>query len=450
MAHSIPHVLRRIKEDWPQVLTPRRIEDACRAAGHTWRHRALPPARTVYLFMLQILHGNIACSALRHLSGEAVSASAYCQARARLPLAAIQALAAKVIHGLVASSEGEGLWHSHRVIHVDGSGFSMPDTEALQAHFGQPGNQKKGCGFPVAHWCAIVHAGTGMLIDLMASPLRTHDMSSGVKLHAKMRPNDILVGDRAFCSYAHLALILQGRMHAVLRVHQRQIVDFRPGRLARQQVPKNRRKGKPTSLFVRKLSQYDQWVRWVKPPTPPGWMSAEQFALLPDTILMRELRYAIRRRGFRTRTVTLATTLLDADVYPKDELAEVYQQRWQIEVNFRHLKQTMGMDVLRCRTVDGVMKELWMFALVYNLVRATMVNAARQQGVPPDRISFVDALRWLRYLRPHHSLYAFIVNPQRQGRAEPRVRKRRPKEFPVMKKPRSEWRKLLAKQQVAA
>ena len=119
-------------------------------------------------------------------------------------------------------------------------------------------------------------------------------------------------------------------------------------------------------------------------------MAAQQFGSLRHTIDVRELRYRITHRGFRTRQVKLVTTLLDSETYPLKELARLYFERWQIEVNFGHLKQTMGMDVLRCRSVEGVMKELWMFVLAYNLVRGVMIRASRQQGVPPDRISFVD------------------------------------------------------------
>ncbi len=444
---GIPHALRKIKEDLPRVLSSRQIEQACRSVKHRWRRRQLPPVRTVYLFVLQILHGNIACSALRHVSGLKVSASAYCQARARLPLAAIKALVGMIASDLVGHCDRDHRWHGHRVIHIDGSGFSMPDTKELQAHFGQPGGQKKGCGFPVAHLCAITHAGSGMVMDLFASPLRTHDMADAAKLHSKMKPGDVLVGDRGFCSYAHFALILQGQMHAVFRVHQRQIVCF--GR-RRHATDKTQRGGGPNSLFVRSLGREDQVVHWLKPKCRPKWMNAEQFASLPASIPIREVRYTIKRRGFRIRRVTLVTTLLDPEPYSKEELAQVYFERWQIEVNFRDLKQSMGMDVLRCHSVDGLLKELWMFVLVYNLVRMVMMQAARKQNVEPDRISFVDALRWLQYCRPREDLCDLIVNPRREGRVEPRVRKRRPKSYPLLTVPRSKLRKLLKTQRVAS
>jgi len=447
---SITHALRQVKDDLAKVLSREVIESVCTDLGHCWRFRQLDPVTTIYLFLMQILHGNVSCAHLPHLSNERFTASAYCQARMRLPLDVIKALTQRV-GSLMKGLAGETLkWRGHRIFHVDGTGFSMPDTLALQKRFGQPGGQIEGCGFPVAHLAVLCHAASGMIADVVASPLRTHDMASAGKLHPKMSPGDVLVADRGLCSYAHLALILLGKLHAVFRVHQRQIVDFRAGRLACRQAPKGRRKGRPTSFFVRKLGRYDQLVQWTKPKTLPAWTSAEQFASLPETILLRELRYDVQRRGFRTRTVTLVTTLIDADAYPLKELADLYHQRWQIEVNFRHLKQTMGMDVLRCKTVDGVLKELWMFVLAYNLVRMVIIKAAHRQKVPINRISFIDAMRWLCYARPGQPVRELVTNPYRPYRIEPRVIKRRPKQYRVMQQLRQDYRKTQKKQKVAA
>ena len=179
-------------------------------------------------------------------------------------------------------------------------------------------------------------------------------------------------------------------------------------------------------------------------------MSAVQYAALPEWIAVRELRYWIHRPGLRVREVTLATTLPDGELYPAEALAELYRGRWEVEVNLRHLKTTMKMDVLRCETVAGVSKELLMYALAYNLVRLVMLEASRRQGVAVDRIRFVDALRWPAEARPGESLPELVVNPDRRDRVEPQVRKRRPKQCPLMKNPRSELRKALLEQEVAA
>jgi hypothetical protein len=337
----------------------------------------------------------------------------------------------------------EGRWLGHRTFFVDGSSFSMPDTRCLQAEFGQPGAQQSGCGFPVAHLLALFHAGTGMITQVLTAPLRTHDMSQTPRLHPQLRDGDLLVADRAFCSYAHLCLILRANMQALFRIHQRQLVDFTPGR--RWNMPgKKRRKGLPSSQWLRSLGSRDQIVRWFKPKQRPKWMPAEEFAALPDSIVVRELRYRITRPGFRCEWITLATTLLDAEAYPFESLAQLYLDRWAIETAFGHLKTTMGMDVLHSKTVDGVLKELHVFCLVYNLTRLVMLQASRRQNVSVDRISFIDALRWLATAAPSDPFPSLVINPHRPNRLEPRVRKRRPKEYPLMKNTRNNLRKSLA------
>ncbi len=447
MAPSIVHALRQVKEDLAGVLSRERIERVCREAGYRWRQRVLDPFVTIHLFILQVLEGNTACSHLPHLSGVSFTSSAYCQARARLPLEVFRRLVDEVEHEVAGVASEVRRWHGHRTFLADGSGVSMPDTTPLQAHFGQPAGQRPGCGFPVAHLLAMFDWGSGMIRRVVASPLRTHDMADVRKMHAQLSAGDLLLGDRAFCSFVHFALLVLANLHGLFRMHQRQIVDFRPHRRC---VRNKKDRGKPRSRWLYRLGVCDQVVEWLKPLQRPKWMTAEEFAAMPDKIVMRELRYRVGRRGFRTRQVTLATTLLDAERYPAEDLAELYGQRWQAEVNLRHLKQTLGMNVLKCKNVDGVMKEIQMFALVYNLVRAVILQAARRHGVIADRISFIDALRWLRDGPRDATLALLIVNPRRPDRLEPRVRKRRPKEFPLMKEPRQKLRKRLRSQRHAA
>jgi len=341
-----------------------------------------------------------------------------------------------------------GLWHGHRTWMMDGSSFSMSDTLELQEHFGQPSAQAKGCGFPVAHMLALFHSGTGFLRQVLASPMRTHDMKHAAVLHPQMKEGDILIADRGLASFAHLALLLGRKMHALVRCHPQQIVSFRVGRKhTRQRKP---RTGLPRSRYVRRLGRRDQLVEYSKPPTRPPWMTPDEYAALPETLLVRELRYSTPERGVRTRIVTLVTTLLDPTTYPACELADLYRSRWRIEGNFRHLKTTMGMEVMHCKSVDGVLKELCVFAIVYNLVRLTMLEASRRQGTPLERISFVDALRWLRYTPMGELLTDLIVNPARPNRLEPRAQKRRPKNYELLKRPRQQLRKQLDRNKDAA
>lgn len=450
MHHRIDTILKRLRQDVARHLDPESIRAACREADHGWRHCILNPVAIVHWFVIQVLHGNTSLEHVARLGGGLFTGSAYCMARTYLPLAVFRIVLRDLVRALIPDTETAGLWRGRRTFLIDGSSFSMPDVPELQKRFGQPGEQAPGCGFPVAKILALFHAGTGMLLEVAAAPLRSHEMASVGGIHPSLRPGDVLIGDRGFCSFAHLAMLTRRGVDAVFRMHQRQIVDFTPNRPHAQSGAKKAAKGLPRSRWLRGLGTLDQVVEWFKPKDRPEWMTAEEYAALPETLIVRELCYQVGRRGFRTQTVTLATTLLDAEAYPLEALAELYGARWRVELNLRHLKTTMKMDVLKCKTYEGVLKELTVYAIVYNLVRVVMMEAARRQGADVERISFVDALHWLTRARPGDELPKLVVNPDRPGRYEPRVRKRRPKQYPLMTRPRSELRKDLQAQGVDA
>jgi len=443
--HIITDIVRRFKQNWTEELSEAAIGQACREAGMAWHDSTLTPIVTIQIFFLQILHGNTACEHLSHLTGMSFTAAAYCKARMRVKLKVLTLLLERCVKQLQQETFDTSRWLGHRVFHVDGSSFSMSDTPELQAHFGQPGRQKPGCGFPTAHWLVLLHAGTGMITKMLAAPLRTHDMSKTVELHPELQAGDLLVADRGFCSYVHLALLLRSGVHGLLRMHQRTIVDFTPGRsnALRIQDKLDRKQAAPHSRWVKQLGATDQIVQWPKSKNRPRWMSKEQFAALPSSIMIRELRYSIYEKGFRPKEITLVTTLLDSQRYSLSGLASQFRQRWEIETNFGHLKTTMKMDVLKCKTVEGVLRELQVFALIYNLVRQVMLGAAYRQEVDVRRISFIDALRWLQTADPGDELPKLVVNPYRPNRLEPRVRKRRPKEYLLMNKSRCQLKKEL-------
>jgi Transposase DDE domain len=446
MVPSVTAILQRFTTEWASLLRPEAILAACGEVGYlAWRHRVLTPVTTVQLFLLQILHGNTACSHLPHLSGIRFSAAAYCQARAKLPLRLFGLILERFGTTVQRSAVDEERWHGHRTFLVDGSTCSMPDMPALQGAFGQSTEQRPGCGFPVAHLLGLFHAGTGVLLKLVVAPLFTHDLAQVQQVHPMLAPGDVLVADRGLCSYAHLALLVQAGVHAVLRVGARQIVDFTPGRPFVK--PNVRRtpavKGVPRSRWLQALGVHDQLVVWLKPKTCPAWLVRETLAALPETLVLREVRYHVGTPGFRTRQVTLVTTLLDQKLYRVADLAELYHQRWRVETSLAQLKTSMQMDVLHCKTVPGVLKELTVFAIVYNLVRLVMLQSATLRQTAVERISFLDALRWLSAPSSGMSLAALIVNPQRPYRVEPRVKKRRPKSFPFMIKPRQALRQQL-------
>src|SRR5215831_17080737 len=226
MTATLTHVVTQFPQDWTSQREPEASLTACRGAASRWRERPRNPVTTIQLFFVQMLHGNTACTHLRHLTKLNVTASAYCQARMKLPLTVFEQLLRSVSHALQHEPLDEGRWLGHRTFWVDGSSCSMPDTPALQAHCGQSSKQLPGCGFPLAHLLALFHAGTGLVIQMLAAPLRTPDLSEVVGLHPELRPGDVLVADRGFCSYAHLALLVQAGVHAVFRIHQKQIVDL--------------------------------------------------------------------------------------------------------------------------------------------------------------------------------------------------------------------------------
>jgi hypothetical protein len=451
MHRRISHILHALRQDLAAKLGDDVILAACRAVGHTWCDSCLlTPAAIIHWFLIQILHGNTALTHVSLLAGRAFSASAFCQARARLPLAVFRALLRQMVGAVIPDTEVIGRWRGHRTFLADGSSFSMPDTPALQAHFGQPGNQAKGCGFPMAHILALFHSGTGLLMEVAAAPLRSQDIAGLAGILPLLAAGDVLVADRGFCSFASLAMVLSRGIHAVFRLHQKQIVDFTPGRSHARPGQKRVPKGMPRSRWIRACGMMDQVVEYFKPRDRPAWMSEAEIRALPDSIVVRELRYRVEVPGFRTREVTLVTTLLDATAYPAEELADLYLTRWRVEEHLKSLKITMKMDVLKCMTVDGVLKELTMFAMAYNLVRLTMCEAAGRQGVEPDRVSFIDALRWLRGAEAGEEMPELVVNPWRPGRSEPRCKKRRPKQFDLMRVPRAELRKRLREKDLAA
>lgn len=446
MHDRIDTILRRLRQDVGRHLEPESILSACREVGYTWRRCILDPVAVVHWFVIQVLHGNTSLEHVANLGGGLFTGPAYCLARAALPLAVFRSVLHDTIESLIPDTEAGGRWRGHRTFLIDGSSFSMPDTPELQTAFGQPGGQAPGRGFPVAKILALFHAGTGVLLKVVVAPLRSHEMADVGEIHPALESGDVLVGDRGFCSFAHLAMLAASGIYAVFRVHQRQIVDFTLDRPNAPAGEKKGVKGMPRSRWLRRLGVLDQVVEWFKLERRPEWMTEEQYVRLPETLIVRELRYEVGRPGFRTRTVTLVTTLLDAGAYPPGTLAELYGARWRVELNLRHLKTTMKMDVLKCKTFEGVLKELTVYAIVYNLVRVVMGEAARRQEVEVERISFADALRWLAGARPGDELPRLAVTPDRRHRVEPRVRKRRPKQYPLMKRPRSDLRNLLVAQ----
>ena len=272
--HRLVSILRRITQDVAALLDKDAINAACREEGYTWKDRLLNPTNTVHLLALQVLNENTALNDVPRRSGESFTGSALCKARRRLPLGVFKRLLRRLADTLLPRAadpcDDGGRWHGHRVFIMDGSSCSMPDTPELQQEFGQPGNQRPGCGFPVAHLMVLFHAATGLLRDVLTSPLRTHDMSQAVRLHPALEAGDIGLGDRAFCSYAHLALLALRGVFGVFRIHQMIRVEFlTDGPAAAAGTPRRR-----LARWLHRLGALDQLVEWIKPRKAPDWMTA--------------------------------------------------------------------------------------------------------------------------------------------------------------------------------
>ena len=314
--------------------------------GAATRFAAFPPLVMVWCMIRQALYPDPSCrAALAWLQTARASegllrlsqdTSGYCQARQRLAHDLLPRLARRVAQALTSRATQERLWCGRRVLAADGSSFSMPDTARNQASFPQPCRQKKGCGFPVGVFVAVVCLATGAVVDAFVGGGTMHDLAMFYYVRSCFVRGDIFLADRGFPAYAEMALFLNRGVDSVVRLHQRRLMDFRCGRV---------------------LGIGDHIVSWPRPKRCPNGLRPEDFDRLPPGLLVREIRYRVTARGFRSHEVMLSTTLLDARPYPAEALADLYSRRWEIEVDFRHLKVTMQMDVLRGHSPEVVEKE---------------------------------------------------------------------------------------------
>ena len=436
---SLPDVARRIKDDPASLIDSVLVAESCSRRHPAWRDRVLSPRRTLEAFATQIAHGNTAIAHVVRLAGGEFTESAYCQARQRLPVQVFRdVLRDTTARQLGAARAATGTWKGLHTFIADGTGCDMPEVPELQRHFGQPPNPGPGRGFPIAHVLTLFDAPSGLLLDMVVSPYATQDVTKMADFHSHLGPGDLVITDRGICAYVYIAMLAARGVHVVCRAHQGRTIPYPASPGPRETLPYNRHRRK-TPILVERLGDRDQVVELLKPTNRPGWMTPGAFAAIPSKLTVRVLKFRVHEPGFRTKEIELMTTLLDGAAYPAAELAELYMVRWQIEVNLRHIKRTLGMTSLHCKAVDGVTKELLMFALVYNAVRAIMVQAATRQRVTPDRISFIDALRWIVHHREDEPLPNLKVNSKRPGRLYARAVKRSPS-FPKLTATRATYR----------
>jgi len=414
------------------------------AKGLNSRQRTYPLALTFWAFLSQVLSPGAACrEVVRKVQawyapqGRTLDSgtSAYCQARRRLPLARLRQLHQTLADKLSARVTTPELWLGRRVKIVDGTGVSMPDTAANQQAWPQPSTQKLGCGFPVVKLAACFCLASGALLQWVEGTLQEHDCRLLQQLLSVFKRGDVVLADRGFSSYATLATLWAGGVDAVMRLHQFRKLDWRAGQ---------------------RLGRRDRLVTWKKGQLQGKLWTAAQWDQVPGELTVRLVEIVVAVPGFRTQKLVLVTTLLDAQTYSPEALGQLYFRRWAIELFFRDIKTTLGLDVLRCQTPALVRKEIVMHALAYNLIRALMQDIAHSHQVAVQHLSFkgtVDALRQWREVfentqnqpramcKLRRLFYQSIANDlllDRPNRSEPRAVKRRPKNFRLLTKPRHE------------
>lgn len=438
---SLSSRLERVKDDPMVLIDPRAVEEACRACGHRWRERQLDPVRTLGAMVAQIAHGNTAMAFLVRILGGTFSESAYCQARARLPVSVVRAAAEAFTRR--AMPQDTGRWHGHRCVLIDGTGITTPDTPELRELLGVASVYAPGCGLPFASVLASFDAHSDLLLGMHAAPARTHDAWHAHEALDLLEPGDVAVGDRGLCSYVLLALLIKAGAHGVFRMSGSRAMPF-PAKSGERERHGYNRHRRQEPILVRLVSESDQVVTISKPHNRPKHVDAEVFARIPSTIVVRAVRYRVEQQGWRPRQITLMTDLVDARRYPAEDLAALYLLRWRIEVNLRSLKRTLGMHRLKCQSVEGVTRELMVFALVYNAVCVLRARAAAEQGVALKRVSFVDALRWM--LLESGGVPGILGHPPdlklwplRPPRSHPRLLKHGNNSFRIMYRPRNEF-----------
>lgn len=409
--------------------------------GANSRDRIYNVRRTFFGFLYQVLNPGCPCrEVVRQIqalfalqAGVWVDSGtgAWCQARARLPWDILPRLrCAAAAH----ADKAAGLWRGLRVKVIDGTCTSLPDTLKNQRAYPQLGGQKPGCGFPLLKLVGVFSLSSGALLDYVRGNKHQHELNLLQKLLPQFKGGDLALGDRGFNSYTLLALLLGQGAQSLFRLHQRRPVDLRKGK---------------------RLGKNDRLMVWRKPWLwqRPRYLSKAIWKSIPQELTVRVVRFTLATPGFRVRSVTLVTTLLDPQAYPAEALARLYVRRWRIELWFRDIKTSMGMEVLRCKTPQMVHKELEMFFIAYNLIRALMVEAAVSYEVPLEQLSFkgtVDSVRQFSVAIAQAGsrkkqrqlivdLLAIIARdqvPDRPGRREPRAVKRRPKPYQLLNRPR--------------
>ncbi len=428
------------------VLTQECLSNALESITVVWKDRVYTPLVTLWVFLSQVMSADHSCRAavarlIAHRTSQGLRScspetGAYCQARKRLPEKFFSDVARHTGQTLDHNSDSGWLWKQRRVYLFDGTTVTMPDTDENQQAYPQLYNQKPGVGFPIARIGAIFSLACGAIIDLgicRYAGKGQGELSVFRTLWDFFQPTDIVLTDSLYCTWTDLLRLKQRGVDSVTQLHNNRTADFRKG--------------------IR-LGKGDHIIRWRKPSSIRS-VDWQTYKSLPDNLTVRECRVNVQQPGFRAKHIIVVTTLLDAEKYPKEDLAQLYRARWNAELDLRSLKVDLQMDILRCKTPELVRKEIWTHVLAYNLIRTVMAQAAISHQIEPRTISFKGAKQTLEAFQPmialqgnrpkrealYRQLLTVIVSHRvgnRPGRFEPRRKKGRGKRYDWLVKTRHE------------
>jgi hypothetical protein len=436
------HSISQLGECFAHFMPTKALENGLDGAFS--RRRLFSKENTFWAFFSQILDADGGCqevvrkvqalAAMRSMPVPSASTSAYCQARSKLDPTELENILAHTAEELQQQGRSRW-WKDRRVVVVDGTGVSMADTHANQERWPQPQSQKPGCGFPQGRICACFCLQTGALLSYRMGHNKNAELPLLRQQWDSFSSGDIFLGDKGFCSYYDVWQFKKRGVDSVITLARRTPVT--------------------AASAVAVLGQDDLLIQWRKPLWNKGLSySKAEWQALPEHLNLRQIKVTIDVPGMRSSSYYLVTTLTDSTRYSAADLADLYRQRWDVELFFRDIKTTMGMDVLRCRTPSLVKKEILMHFIAYNAVRRLIVDAAATVDCAPRRIGFKASIQALRQWEPQlhrcaadasegrrllGSLRAVIGARQvipRPGRREPRCLKRRPKPFALLTAPR--------------
>ena len=422
------------------ILTEASIREVLNDHGVKFRDRVFSPVTTIWGFLSQVLSEDHSCRdtvsriiAHRAASGETVcspNTASYCNARSRIPTSVLSTLATRTAKELQASVPDQWKWNGRSVFIFDGSSVSMPDTPENQAVYPQPPTQQPGLGFPLARIGMLLSLATGACHDLAIAPYEgkgTGETNLFRRMYDTLKPGDVVLADALFDDYFIACELCQRGIDIVAHAQYE-----RTGSWAIESRPDG-------DILV-----------WQRPQKPRG-MTGEQYRTYPEQLLMREVTVDAHDKNNRARQFKVVTTILALSIDGK-QIGDLYERRWDGEVDIRSIKSTMQMDILRCKTPDMVHKEIWTHLLAYNLLRTIMAVAANENDIEPRQVSFKGAKQVLTAFAPKIeaawpedraplidamlTTIAYHRVGDRPERWEPRARKRRPKPGTRLTQPR--------------